>query len=92
MRDDTLNAAAEVDSRPRQFLGHHGFMRERPPATADIPRARPEAGFLSWPAFFQASASGRCCSRQLSWRGSEFLIDELADRIAEHPQFVIHPR
>ena len=66
---DALDAGAEVDAGASQFLQDHGLVGEGAAAAAvflghvgqqQVQRARG----------VQASASGRCCSRQRAWCGA----------------------
>src|ERR1019366_6881749 len=91
MTDNTLNTGTEVNSRPREFLVHHGFMGERPSTTAvffrkvgeqDTGAAHCSPGFVVRAVLLAPAGLMR----------QEFFLYEPADRFSEHPQFVIQPR
>ena len=72
MRNDALDAEAEVERRAGKFLDDDGFVRERPPLP---PYSSGTSGSSkpALPASIQASASGRPCSAQRDWRGANSL-------------------
>ncbi len=91
MRDDALNAAAEINARLRQFFGHDRLMSEGSASAAVFLGhiRKQEAGLArQLPGFHVRTV----LLAPLGLEGHEFLLYKLADGLAVHPQFFIHPR
>ena len=90
MRHDTVDAGTEVDSCLSEFFRHHGFVGEG---------SSPSAVFFGHVGEQDACRACFCPGFRIgamllapaSLMRREFFLYEAADRLAEHPQLVIHP-
>ena len=90
VRDDALHAATEVHSRLRQFFRYYGLMREGTSAAAEFigDIRKQQAGLAR---LFPGFRVGPVLLAPFGLARQEFLLYKLADGLAVHPQFFIHP-